>query len=167
MIALPASRRRLSPVAIAALAALAVAGLGLAATDLGSWYQALGKPWWQPPDWLFGPTWTLIYGLAALAGIIAWREVADHAGHSRILGMFALNGFLNVLWSELFFGFRRPDWALAEVAALWLSIVALMLVLGRFSRLAAWLLLPYLAWVTFAAALNLEVVRLNLPFGGP
>lgn len=167
MTAMALERRRLGAVAAAAGAALGVAALGAAATDLGPWYQALQKPWWQPPDWLFGPVWTLIYGLAALAGILAWQRLSDQAGRARILGMFGLNAVLNILWSELFFGLRRPDWALAEVVVLWLSVVALMVVLARVSRQAAWLLVPYLAWVTFAAALNLEVVRLNQPFGGP
>ena len=79
---------------------------------------------------------------------------------------FAANAFFNVLWSLLFFRFHRPDWALAEVSLLWLSILALIVVLGRLSRASGWLMAPYLAWVSFAAFLNLTVVRLNAPFGG-
>ena len=82
-----------------------------------------------------------------------------------MLGLFALNAFLNVSWSLLFFRLRRPDWAFAEVGLLWLSILVLVVFLGRVSRTSGWLLAPYLAWVTFAAALNLAVVRLNGPFG--
>ncbi len=153
--------RRSTPVLVAAAAALAVAALGASATDVGPWYQALAKPSWQPPDWLFGPVWTLIYGLCALAGVIAWRAAASRAQRQRILLALAANALFNVLWSELFFKLRRPDWALVEVVAFWTSIVVLIVVLWPISAQAARLIWPYLAWVTFAAVLNLAVVRLN------
>jgi translocator protein len=159
--------RRWRPVLVAALAAMAVAALGASATDLGPWYQSLRKPSWQPPDWLFGPAWTLIYGLTALAGALAWTATPDRAGRARLLGLFALNALLNVLWTELFFRFRRPDWALAEAVLLWLSVLLLIRASAPRSRAAAWLLAPYLAWVTFATVLNLAIVRLNPPFGAP
>ncbi len=149
------------PIAAAAAAAAAVAVLGASATDLGPWYQALAKPWWQPPGWLFGPAWTLTYGLTAIAGIIAWNRAPDGVAREWILAAFALNGFLNVLWSVLFFRLGRPDWALVEVLVLWLSIALLIVVSGRSSRTAGWLLVPYLAWVSFAGMLNLAIVQLN------
>lgn len=158
-------RRRWKPVLLAALAALAVAGLGGLMTDIGPWYQGLVKPAWQPPDWLFGPVWTTIFALSALAGVRAWEEAPDRARRDSMLALFALNGFLNVLWSLLFFRMRRPDWALMEVGLLWLSVLALIIVLSRYSPRAGWLLAPYLAWVAFAAVLNFTVVRLNAPFG--
>jgi tryptophan-rich sensory protein len=154
-----------NPVAVAALAAIVVAGLGASATDIGPWYAALHKPSWQPPDWLFGPVWTLIYALTALAGIMAWRAAPSGRARSRILVLFAANALLNVLWSELFFHFRRPDLALMETVVFWASIIVLMAAVWPFSRPAAWVLVPYLAWVTFASVLNLVVVRLNAPFG--
>ena len=149
---------------IAAAAAVAVA-VGASATDLGPWYQALRKPSSQPPDWLFGPAWTLIYALAALSAATAWTAAREGAQRTRIVALFGLNALLNVLWSELFFGLHRPDWALAEVVLLWLSILTLIIALRPISSHAAWLLLPYLAWVTFAGVLNQAVVRLNAPFG--
>lgn len=149
----------------AAAAACAVAALGALSTDLGPWYAALKQPGWKPPDWLFGPVWTVIYALAALAGLRAALRAPDAASRRRIALLFAINGTLNVLWSLLFFRAQRPDWALAEVGFLWASILWLMLVLGRHSRGAAWLLLPYLVWVAFAAWLNYAVVQLNGPFG--
>ena len=152
------------PVVLAALAAVIVAAMGLLATDLDGWYVALQKPAWQPPDWLFGPVWTLIYALAAMAGVSAWRGAPDTAARNRILGLFALNGFLNVFWSLLFFRLHRPDWALIEVAFLWLSIVLLIIGLRSFSRGSTWLLAPYLAWVSFAAVLNASIVQLNPGF---
>jgi len=156
--------RRWGPVALAALAAMSVALLGLLATDLDGWYRALAKPPWQPPDWLFGPAWTLIFALAALAGVSAWRGAHDRASRFRVLSLFAVNAFLNVFWTLLFFRLQRPDWALVEVVVLWLSIVALIVGLRPYSRTAPWLLLPYLAWVSFAAALNAAIVRLNPAF---
>jgi tryptophan-rich sensory protein len=158
---------RWRPIAAAAVAAMAVAALGASATDLGPWYQSLVKPSWQPPDWLFGPAWTLIYALAALSAALAWSAARDSRSRTRIVALFALNALLNVTWSELFFGLQRPDWALAEVGFLWLSILLLIVVLRRHSATASWLLVPYLAWVTFAAILNLAVVRLNYPFHAP
>ena len=157
---------RLRPVLAAAAAAIVVGALGTAATDLGPWYQALQKPSWQPPDWLFGPAWTLIYALTALSAGLAWHAARKRDARLRVAFWFAVNALLNVLWSQLFFGFQRPDWALAEVVLLWLSILVLIRVVGRHSPRAAWLLVPYLLWVTFAGILNLAVVRLNAPFGG-
>ena len=154
----------ISPIHLAAIAAVIVAVMGFLATDLDGWYQGLVKPDWKPPDWLFGPVWTLIYAFAALAGALAWQNAKDQADRYWILGLFALNAFLNVLWSLLFFRLHRPDWALAEVFLLWLSIVALIIGLRSFSKLTTWLLLPYLAWVSFATALNAAVVRLNPVF---
>jgi len=156
---------RWKPVAAAALAATAVGGLGALTTELGSWYYALRKPSWQPPDWLFGPAWTLIFALAALSAVLYWRAVEDRELRLRLLAAFAINAFLNTFWSLLFFRLQRPDLALYEVGFLWLSIVALIAVLRRGSDLAAWLIAPYLAWVSFAWYLNLSIVRLNAPFG--
>ena len=154
------------PVWIAALAAFAVAGLGGLMTDLGPWYRSLIQPSFQPPDWAFGPAWTTIFALAAVAGVKAWERAPDEASREWLLVLFALNGFLNVFWSLLYFRLHRPDWALVEVVFLWLSVLALIVVLGRYSRPSALLLAPYLVWVAFAGALNFASVRLNGPFGG-
>jgi translocator protein len=148
------------PALVAAAATLGVAGLGMGVTELGPWYAALKQPAWKPPDAWFGPAWTLIYTCAAVAAVKAW-VAADRAGQRGLVAAFMLNGALNVLWSWLFFRARRPDWALAEVMLLWLSIVLLIVLAARSSAVAAWLLVPYLLWVSFAAALNLAVVRLN------
>jgi len=147
----------------AGAAAIVVAVLGSSMTDIGPWYQSLEKPSFQPPDWAFGPAWTLIFALAALAGVTAWRA-ADGVGRDWIIGLFALNGFLNVLWTMLFFRLQRPDWALIEVGVLWLSVLALLLYLRRFSRVAGLLIVPYLLWVTFAGVVNYQIVQLNGPF---
>lgn len=143
---------------------MTVAGMGALMTDTGSWYQDLVQPTWKPPDWLFGPAWTIIFALAAAAGATAWREAPTQLAREWLLALFALNGFLNVLWSLLYFRLRRPDWALLEVGFLWLSVLLLILVLGRYSRKASLLLLPYLLWIAFAAVLNWATVSRNAPF---
>ena len=149
------------PILAAAGAASLVLLLGGLMTDLGPWYQSLKVPGWKPPDWLFGPMWTVIFGLWAFAAYIAWQHAPTRSLREWMLVCLTLNGFLNVLWSALFFRLHHPDWALIEVVLLWLSILLLIFVLGRASRLAALLLVPYLAWVSIAGALNLSVVRLN------
>jgi tryptophan-rich sensory protein len=153
------------PIAAAATSAIFVGALGALTTDLGNWYFQLRKPSWQPPDWLFGPAWTLIFALAAIAGVLYWRRCTKGEWRLQILAAFALNAFLNTFWSLLFFRLKRPDWALDEVGLLWLSIVLLIVLLGRVSRSAAWLLSPYLLWVTFASYLNWTIVKLNGSFG--
>ncbi len=156
--------RRGPPLVAGAVCALLVAALGGAMTDIGPWYQALVKPSFQPPDWAFGPAWTIIFALCALAGAEAWMRAPDLRARAWVIGLFAVNALCNVGWSLLFFRLRRPDWALAEVGLLWLSIVALILVCGRHAPRVRLLLLPYLAWVSFASLVNAEVVRLNAPF---
>ncbi|MEO8524467.1 MAG: TspO/MBR family protein [Caldimonas sp.] len=161
----PPRTPRWKAVTAAASAALAVAVLGGLSTDIGPWYRSLAEPWWKPPDALFAPAWTLIYACAAIAGVKSWQRAVSRPWREWMLGLFAMNVFLNVSWSLLFFRIRRPDWALVEVGLLWLSILVLIVFLGRVSRTSGWLLAPYLVWVSFAAVLNLAVVRLNAPFG--
>lgn len=156
-------RRR--PIFVAAGAALLVALVGGLMTDIGPWYRSLVQPPWKPPDWAFGPAWTLIYALAAAAGVLGWRNLPDRRGRETMLVLFSLNGFLNVLWSLLYFRLHRPDWALFEVVPLWLSVLALIVLLAKDSSKSSWLLAPYLVWVAFAGALNYATVRLNGPFG--
>jgi tryptophan-rich sensory protein len=151
---------------VAALITLAVLAGGAKLTTVGPWYRALRKPWWNPPEWAFGPAWAVILGLAAWAGVEAWTASAGDSGaHARIALLFAINIFFHMLWTPIFFNLRRPDWALVEVVFLWLSVAALIIGLAPISSQAALLLLPYLLWVMFAAYLNLKIVRLNAPFG--
>lgn len=159
------SRSWILPVSVAGLAALGVAALGGTITDLGPWYYGLRKPAWTPPPVAFPIVWTVIFALAAVAGVAAWRAAPTPRQSDTVIGLFALNGFLNVFWSLLFFRLQRPDWALAELLLLAASIVAMILYCGRFSRTAALLLVPYLLWVWVAGWLNWQVVRLNSPFG--
>jgi tryptophan-rich sensory protein len=160
-------RKKLTiPIIVATITTMLVLGVGGWMTTVGAWYENLRKPSWNPPNWVFGPAWTVILGLAAWSGVLAWTKASTGSGPLLIL-LFGINVVLHMLWSPLFFNLKRPDWALIEVPFLWLSIVALMFEVGRFSTLAVWLLLPYLLWVAFAAFLNLTIVRINRPFGRP
>lgn len=151
-------------IVIAALTVLSMLGVGAWVTTIGPWYRDLRKPTWNPPNWVFGPAWTVILGLAAWSGVLAWTHASSPTDQGRILVLFGINVLLHMLWSPLFFNLRRPDWALLEVPFLWLSIVALMFGLAPVSAASVWLLTPYLLWVTFAAFLNLTIVRMNGPF---
>lgn len=148
-----------------AACAVGVAALGTTVTDLGPWYQNLKKPEWQPPGPVFGMVWTTIYALTATSAVLAWQRIRDGNARLTLLGLYAANGFLNILWSLLFFRLQRPDWAIVEVVPFWLSVLALMMFLWDRHRLASLLLLPYLLWVVVAALLNLAILTLNGPFG--
>tara|TARA_B100000678_G_scaffold260626_1_gene241605 strand:+ start:366 stop:854 length:489 start_codon:yes stop_codon:yes gene_type:complete len=157
-------RSWLLPMIVAGIAALAVAMVGGTITDLGPWYQGLARPDWTPPGFVFPIAWTAIFALAALAGVGAWRATPNARVADTLIGLFALNGFLNIMWSLLFFRMQRPDWAFAELVLLWLSVAVLIVFCGRYSRLSALALVPYLVWVSIAGALNWSIVELNGPF---
>ncbi len=124
------------------------------------WYAALAKPAWNPPGWLFGPVWTALYVLMGVAAWLVWRRGGWRA-QRRPLGWFVAQLALNALWTPLFFGFHRIDLALLEIVVLWGAIVAMIAAFARTSALAAWLLAPYLAWVSFATFLTFTLWRLN------
>lgn len=152
---------------IAAAWALVLGGAGGALTEIGAWYRALKKPRWQPPDWLFGPAWSVILILAGWSFYIALAEAPSAQAQVVISALFAANFVLHFAWSPLFFKLQRPDWALAENVLLWVSVGALLLGVPRLSGsgMAGWLIVPYFAWVSFAFLLNWKIVQLNAPFG--
>jgi tryptophan-rich sensory protein len=149
----------------AAGGALLLGGLGGAMTPIGPWYRDLKKPVLQPPNWVFGPAWTVILALAAWSAVTAWDAAADDAARLRVLVLFGVNALCHAAWSPLFFRARRPDWALVEVVFLWGSLVALIAGLWPISPRASLLIVPYWLWVSFASWLNWMIVRLNGPFG--
>lgn len=153
------------PILIAGGAALLMGIVGGATTPLGAWYRNLKKPPWQPPNWLFGPAWTIILTCAAIGSIIAWNAAPDDTVRRDLLILYAVNASLFLLWSPLFFMAKRPDWSLVEVVALWISIALLVWYLWPLEPLAAELTLPYLLWVSFATLLNRAIVVRNAPFG--
>ena len=127
----------------------------------GPWYAALAKPEWNPPNWLFGPVWTVLYVMIAVAGWLAWRQGGGWRGALLPLTLWLVQLVLNAAWSWLFFGQRRMDLAFAEIVVLWLLILACVVLFWRIKPLAGAVMLPYLAWVGFAAFLNYTIWRLN------
>jgi len=124
------------------------------------WYAALSKPSWNPPNWLFGPVWSVLYLLMAISVWLVWREKG--IGTILPLSIFLLQLILNAAWSWLFFGLHKPLWAFAEIIALWLAILANIILFWRINTISGALLVPYFAWVTFAAVLNYTLWRLNI-----
>jgi translocator protein len=139
--------------------ALAMGGLGgfITAQPVLDWYPLLNKPSWTPPSWLFGPVWTVLYILMALAAWLVWKK-----GNSRTeMLLWGAQLLLNLGWSVLFFGARSPGLGLIEIVFLWLSIAATIFAFAFKSRLAAFLMVPYLCWVSFAGALNAAIYMMN------
>lgn len=165
MTTLKANRAWAMPVLIAAAAAALTAVMGATTSDIGPWYHALVQPRWAPPEATYAIGWTLIYMLTAVAAVTGWRATPAGPAADWLIGLFALNGFLNILWSLLFFRLHRPDWAVVEMVALWVSVAVLIVTVWPRSIFAALLLVPYLGWVTFAGYLNMTIVRLNGAFG--
>lgn len=126
-----------------------------------AWYDGLAKPSWQPPKWVFAPVWTILYVMIAVAGWLIWRS----AGVSPALVLWGVQLALNAVWSPIFFGARRIGLALVDLGLLWAAVVATFVAAMRVDGIAASLLAPYVAWVSFAGVLNFAVWRLNPPEG--
>ena len=124
------------------------------------WYASLKKPSWNPPGWVFGPVWSALYVMMAVAAWLVWK-LGGFAAQRRALMLFLVQLALNALWTPLFFGLHRPGVAFGEMVLLWIAISATVSAFRRASRTAAWLLAPYLAWVSFAAVLNFAIWKLN------
>ncbi len=125
------------------------------------WYAGLHKPSFAPPNWVFGPVWTALYLMMAIAAFLVWREGWDNPQVRRALALFGVQLLLNAGWSPVFFGLRWPVGGLAVIGVLWVFIVATILTFFRVSKPAAVLLIPYLLWVSFATVLNSAIVTLN------
>ena len=140
---------------------LGAAGIGSLLTTQGlrPWYANLKKPSWTPPNWLFGPVWTILFIAMAIAAWLVWRRVGLTAAPMQL---FLLQLLLNVAWSALFFRLRSPGLAFADIVMLWFAILATSIEFWRAVPAAGWLLLPYLIWVSYATALNYSIWRLNI-----
>lgn len=123
----------------------------------GTWYDGLNKPPWNPPPWLFGPVWTLLYTLMAVAAWMVWQRV----GFARPLMLYFVQLGLNAVWTPVFFSAHALVPALIVIAALWVAILLTLLSFWRVNTVAGWLFVPYLGWVTFASYLNFTLWRLN------
>jgi tryptophan-rich sensory protein len=129
-------------------------------TGEGSWYRSIQKPEWNPPNWVFAPVWTLLYVLMGIALYLVWKSNLSRQ-RNFAMGFWAGQMVLNFLWSFIFFRQEEIGWAQVEITALWLSIFFTILAFAKISKLSAWLLVPYISWVSFAAILNFAIWQLN------
>jgi translocator protein len=155
--------KSLLSLALFLVASFSAAALGslFTASSVRTWYPELQKPAGTPPPWLFGPVWTTLYILMALAGWQVWERAGGWKGARLALGLFFVQLVLNAFWSALFFGMRNPAAGLIEITVLWLAILATVVAFFPIWRLSAWLMMPYLLWVSYAVYLNFGIWRLN------
>lgn len=146
-------------VALAACLGVGAIGSIFTAQGLAEWYVQLRKPTWNPPSWVFGPVWTMLYIGMAVAVWRVWTRT--HGQGSSALAYFGVQLALNLVWSALFFGMRNSGLAAVEIVMLWAAILGTLISFAPIDRVAALLLAPYLAWVSFAAVLNVTIWRLN------
>jgi benzodiazapine receptor len=151
---------------------LVACGISLAAGLIGSfatmgegfnmWYSAIEKPGFTPPNWIFGPVWTILYLLMGVAAFLVWQKGVQFRRVRIALGWFLVQLILNALWTPVFFGLHQIGWAFVVIVLLWAAIVVAMCCFSRVSKTAAVLLVPYLLWVSFATVLNGAIWRLNM-----
>lgn len=156
------ARHDLPMLAVFFLAVIAVSVVGglITSSSIPGWYDTLAKPSWTPPNWVFGPAWTLLYVLMALAAWLVWRQRERAPVRAALIAWWVQLG-LNFLWTVLFFGLRQPLPALVEIVVLLAAIAVTIVLFHRVRKIAAALLLPYVAWVGFALSLNAGIVALN------
>jgi tryptophan-rich sensory protein len=149
--------------AAAVLACIIIGSLGsvVTVTGPGSWYESLAKPWFTPPGWVFAPVWITLFTLMGIAMYLAWQSGTGRREVRVALALFGIQFVLNVLWSFLFFGLRSPFLGLLDILVLWVLIAATIAAFYRVKKAAAYLLLPYIAWVTLASLLNYAIWALN------
>jgi benzodiazapine receptor len=155
--------RNIFKLIISVIACLAAGAIGSVFTRsaIPTWYATLEKPPFNPPDWVFAPVWTLLYILMGVAVFLVWRKGVENRQVRAALIVFLIQLVLNALWSIIFFGLESPLYGLIVISALWIAILATILMFFRISRTASILLWPYLLWVTFAAVLNSSIWLLN------
>lgn len=148
-------------VAIVVCELAGVVGSIFTTPSIPGWYAGLVKPALNPPSWVFGPVWTTLFVLMGIAAFLVWRKGLVRRDVKNALGIFIIQLILNTLWSVIFFGLHSPGGALIEIIFLWLAILATIISFAKISKPAAWLLVPYILWVSFAAYLNYSIWALN------
>lgn len=130
-------------------------------TGVESWYQTIQKPSWNPPNWIFGPVWTTLYVMMGIALFLVWKEDTSEELKKIAIALFAVQLTLNFFWSFIFFNQQQPGWALVEIIAMWFFILLTIFAFAQVNKTAAWLLVPYISWVSFASILNYTIWQLN------
>jgi translocator protein len=148
---------------IAILIPLLVGGTAsfFTASGVDGWYAVANKPWFNPPNWIFAPVWTTLYIMIGIALFLVWKSDADKSIKQTAIILFAVQLTLNFFWSFIFFKMQQPGWAFAEIIVMWLMILLTIIWFGKISSTAAWLLVPYICWVSFASVLNYAIWKLN------
>ena len=149
---------------ISILIPLLVGGISGYFTSSGveGWYAAANKPWFNPPNWIFAPVWTALYIMMGIALYLVWRtETISSSVKQTAVILFTVQLTLNFFWSLIFFKLQQPGWAFAEIITMWLAILFTIIWFGKISSTAAWLLVPYICWVSFASVLNYAIWKLN------
>jgi len=145
---------------LAACFSAALIGGVSTSSSVTTWYPTVAKPSWTPPPWIFGPVWTALYVMMAIAAWLVWRKLGWNGG-AKVLGLFVFQLIANAAWSVFFFGMRSPIAGLLDIVVLWMAIGLTTVLFFRISRLAGSLMIPYWLWVSFATALNFAIWRLN------
>jgi tryptophan-rich sensory protein len=142
---------------------LAVGGISgfFTVTGVESWYQTINKPSWNPPGWIFGPVWTTLYAMMGIALFLIWKSDSSDMLKKTAIALFAVQLILNFFWSFIFFDQHQIGWALVEIIVMWVFILLTIFAFGNVSKLAAWLLVPYISWVSFATILNYTIWKMN------
>lgn len=130
-------------------------------TEIGSWYQGIQKPSWNPPNYVFGPVWTTLYVMMGISFFLIWKSETNQSIKRTAIILFCVQLVLNFFWSFIFFNQHNPGLAFAEILLLWFLILLTIFAFARISKVAAWLLVPYISWVSFAAILNFTIWQLN------
>lgn len=148
---------------ISILIPLIVGGLSgfFTSSGVNGWYAVANKPWFNPPNWIFAPVWTALYILMGIAFYIIWKANAESGIKQTAIIFFAAQMILNFFWSLIFFKMQQPGWAFAEIILMWVAILLTIIWFGKISSIAAWLLVPYICWVSFAMVLNYSIWKLN------
>jgi len=130
-------------------------------SEIPGWYQTINKPTWNPPSWLFGPVWTTLYILMGIALFLVWKSDASQSVKKTAIILFAAQLVLNFFWSFIFFNQHQIGWAVVEIITMWVFILLTIFAFAPISKIAAWLLVPYISWVSFATILNYTIWKLN------
>ncbi len=130
-------------------------------TGVDSWYQTINKPSWNPPNWIFGPVWTTLYVMMGIALFLVWKEDISTELKKIAIAFFIVQLILNFFWSFIFFNQQQPGWALVEIIVMWFFILLTIFAFAQVNKTAAWLLVPYISWVSFATILNYTIWQLN------
>ena len=143
------------PVAVGAISGL------FTSSEIPGWYQTINKPTWNPPSWLFGPVWTTLYVMMGIALFLVWKSDASQSVKKTAIILFAAQLVLNFFWSFIFFNQHQIGWAVVEIITMWVFILLTIFAFAPISKIAAWLLVPYISWVSFATILNYTIWKLN------